>query len=110
LKPTIIAICLAMVPSLAQAVTADCLLEVDGNRYIDGICTMQRMDGGSFIIEGRGYFAYVLVDSTGANGHWNAEQGAGHAHSSLGRLNRRAACWINSFAKVCAWKPGERLN
>jgi hypothetical protein len=111
LKRTIIAALLVMMPNVAQAVTADCLLEVDGNRYIDGLCSFDPISNGSFQISARGYFAYVFADySSGDNAYWNGEQGASHAHESLGRLNRRAACWVNSFAKVCAWKPGERLN
>lgn len=84
-----------------------CLLEVDGRRYISGACRIDMEKGGSFQIydlKKRGYFAYVDVNGSTAEGYWNEEPGANHAHSPLGTLTRDGACWTNDRAKVCAWR------
>ena len=38
-----------------------------------------------------------------AEGSWNGEAYAGHAHDFLGTLYREDACWVNDIASVCAW-------
>lgn len=84
-----------------------CLLVVDGTKYINGRCEIEMDKGGSFQIyeKGkRGYFAYVNLTDDGAEGWWNEERTATHAHSSLGTLTRNGACWENDRAKVCAWR------
>ena len=84
-----------------------CLLVVDGTKYINGRCDIEMDKGGSFQIyeKGkRGYFAYVNLTDDGAEGWWNEERTANHAHSSLGTLSRNGACWENERAKVCAWR------
>lgn len=50
------------------------------------------------------YFAYVNVFDDGVYGFWNETKDAGHAHSSLGKLSRDDACWVNDIARICAWK------
>jgi hypothetical protein len=102
----------------AGARSADCLLEIDEKRYIDGPCEFEvfpdssgrrsfqirRTDGGRL-----SYFAQVNVNTPGkADGYWNGELSATHAHDELGELAADGACWINDRAKVCAWKRGER--
>lgn len=84
-----------------------CLLEVDGRRYIDGPCLFAADDGGSFTISTIGtlrYFAVLDLSDDGARAFWNEEQGAGHAHTPLGPMVRRGACWRNRSAKICAWR------
>ncbi len=89
----------------AQAAT--CLLMVGGATVIDGPCRFEPIDEeGSFTVTSPdgGFFVYLLVASPGvAEGYWNEERGAGHAHSPLGTLRRDEACWSNAEATVCAW-------
>ncbi|MDT2022425.1 hypothetical protein [Methylocella sp. CPCC 101449] len=102
--------------STADARPADCLLEVQGRRVIDGACDFTAMPDGSFQISAkRGqnieWFAQVQVSERNvAQGYWNGEAGARHAHYNLGQLQASGACWSNATARVCAWKIGERRN
>jgi len=93
----------------AAAKPGRCLLQIRGRKYINGQCdiTFIEKGTGSFeITESRknGYFAQVLIDNDNAQGYWNGQRGATHAHSSLGELVRSGACWENKIAKICAWK------
>lgn len=50
------------------------------------------------------YFAYLVIDKRmpdRAEGFWNEEVGARHAHSPLGTLVKVGACWVNAVAKIC---------
>lgn len=92
----------------AQARPAKCLIEVEGNAYVDGPCDFRKLSGdnGSFQITGETgkHFAYVYVegDRTAA-AHWNGILGENRAHNPLGTLTRDGACWSNATAKLCAW-------
>lgn len=84
-----------------------CLLEIDGKKYISGACRIEMQNGGSFQIydlKKHGYFAYVDVSGSTAEGYWNEDPRATHAHSPLGTLTRDGACWLNDHAKICAWR------
>lgn len=95
----------------ANALVGRCLLEVDGTRYLDGRCNIDIDESGSFSI-GAGqttrakYFAYVNVGpgASQAAGYWNGQAAADRAHTDLGLLTRDGACWVNSRARVCAWR------
>lgn len=99
-------------PAVAANVQGRCVLSVAGTTYIDGPCEIDFFGGdGSFSalqLDPSGdlsYFAYVLVIGRDvAEGHWNGERGASHAHTPLGTLQRRGGCWINETARVCAWR------
>ncbi len=103
-----------------------CLLEVDGKTYISGPCAYYRSVTGDFEIHGPNqiwsgidypkpeifsherstdYFAQVSLDGgKTAYGVWNRDKRATHAHTDLGRLERKGACWINRKVRVCAWE------
>lgn len=91
-----------------RTITGTCLLEVQGKRYIDGRCPILMSPGGSFQIgasESDPLTYFASVSTTGrdvGDGFWNEERGASHAHTPLGVLHRRGACWENETAKVCA--------
>lgn len=96
---------IAMVASGAAAAADRCLLVVDGRTYINGPCRITLSPGGSFQAASNLYFADVQVTASGrADGNWNEEPGARHAHTSIGELMRNDACWTNSRAIVCAWR------
>jgi hypothetical protein len=95
----------------AGAFEGKCLLAVDGTRYLDGPCNIEMSADGSFSI-GAGettrskYFAFVNIapGASEAMGFWNGQEAADHAHTDLGALTRDGACWVNSTARVCAWR------
>lgn len=95
--------------SPAHALTAKCVLRVDGKTYLNGTCPITLDKGGDFTVGSDGttmakYWATVSVDKEKgtADGWWNGEEGATHAHDPLGTLTRRGACWANKRAEVCA--------
>jgi hypothetical protein len=98
-------------PAFAKA--SDCLLEVDGQRYIDGPCQFVAHPGGSFelfTLRGAGveYAAEVeRVEPGKAMGFWNARTGDARPVVPLGVLSSSAACWTNARVRICAWKWGE---
>ena len=91
-----------------------CLLEVGGRKYIDGECPINMSPDGSFSIgaaESAPPTFFATVRITGkklAEGHWNQEEGASHAHTALGELKFNRGCWQNGAAKICAWKQPEQ--
>jgi len=91
------------IPAAADEISR-CVLEVDGQSYIDGPCEYGPFDGGDFQIVGKDYFAYVYPSSKPVLGYWNGDPGATHAHDPLGELTRDGACWVNARAKVCAYE------
>jgi hypothetical protein len=81
---------------------------VDNKNFIDGSCKIELEPNGSFKISTSaanlpiGYFAVVFAPEGTA--YWNEELGSNHAHTPLGDLRRKGACWENERAKVCAWR------
>ena len=94
----------------SQAFRGKCLLEVKKKKYINGACPIKMEDDGGFTIGASEkspltYFAMVSVTGKDlGEGFWNETKGATHAHTSLGDLIRKGACWQNRDAKICAWK------
>jgi hypothetical protein len=97
---------------LSKSEQGRCLLEVGGKKYLDGRCNIEISSDGSFSV-GTGdrgpasrFFAYVNKNGDGrADGSWNGIRAGSHAHDSLGPLRQEgSACWVNSTAKVCAWR------
>jgi hypothetical protein len=87
--------------------SARCLLEVDGDVYLDGACRFESLGGaGSVCIgceRGSRYFAYVNMNGDGtAEAFWNADPASTRAQTSLGTVKRDGACWLNATAKICA--------
>jgi len=88
------------------AETAQCILNIGGQSYIDGLCVFERLSEGgrSFKIMGPGgdYFAYLYVAGDGtATAYWNEVAGVNRAHAPLGELTRDGACWMNDNARLC---------
>lgn len=91
----------------ASAEPATCVLEVEGQPYIDGLCSFELLssgDGSFKIMSNSGdYFAYVYVEGEGAaTAHWNEIAGVNRAHTPLGSLQRNGACWVSDTARICA--------
>lgn len=97
---------------LSESEEGRCLIEIGGKKYLNGRCNIEISSDGSFSI-GTGdrrrasrFFAYINKNEDGtAEGSWNGVHGGSHAHDSLGTLRREgSACWVNSTAKICAWR------
>lgn len=105
-----LAIFFVSITEASQSFRGKCLLEVNKQKYLNGRCTVSVQDDGGFSIgasetEPVTYFAVVSVTGKDAGeGFWNEEKGANHAHTPLGKLTRKGACWQNTNARVCAWK------
>ena len=104
----------SLASSSARAKDVDCLLEVDGKKFIDGVCRMTPGEHGGFELGTFGpsgdlqYLAIVSLAGPGrAEGFWNEARGAARARTPLGALAPAGACWTNAHARVCAWKIGE---
>ena len=103
----------------AAAKEAKCLLEYEGETYINETCQFIPAPGGSFTLETLDrlphssgdmipkYIAMVDVEGNGrATGNWSGEAYATHVHNPLGSLRRSGedrACWVSDIARVCAW-------
>ena len=102
--------CLPTAVEASQSFYGKCLLEVHKKKYLDGPCAITMENDGGFSIgasetEPLSYFAIVSVTGKDVGkGFWNEERGANHAHTPLGDLVRKGACWQNQNVKVCAWK------
>ncbi|BAU89385.1 hypothetical protein MPPM_0780 [Methylorubrum populi] len=108
-----IAFCLIAFPAAVYAKQARCLIEVDGKAFTFGQCNADREKDGSLSV-GTGdasrspIFAIVnATDGASAEGYWNEEPRASHAQSPLGTMRKSGGCWVNEWAKVCAW-PSSR--
>ena len=110
---TTLAIVIAAVsatPAGAELLRAKCVLEIDGETYIEGPCPVVMEDDGSFTLgaDGKsqvsGYFAMVIVNGPDtASAYWNEAPGSSHAQGELGEVHRDGACWSNARARLCAW-------
>jgi len=95
--------------STGQAFEGKCLLEVRGHIYLSGTCNIDNSHDTLSIGTGdrarSKYFAFVSVGSDGtAQGYWNGVASEDRAGEELGKLRRSGACWINDYARVCAWR------
>jgi hypothetical protein len=96
-------------PSYAgESFPGRCKLIVKGINYIEGPCEITLEKDGSFTViqfDGSGTLTYLaIVDASNGMAFWNEDSGANHAHSALGFLTRKGACWSNEQAEVCAWR------
>jgi hypothetical protein len=85
-----------------------CLLEVAGQRYIDGPCDAFRTSDGHLIISVGGgssisYWAMVrLQGSDDGVAIWSGTLPE-HTEEHLGPMQREGSCWIGAHARICAW-------
>ena len=86
------------------ALSAKCLLSVDGKIYLNAICNVDISATGTGESSREKHFAVVNVGPVKgrAVGYWNGVLGEDRAHDSLGVLFRKGACWSNERARICA--------
>ncbi|MGT2444775.1 hypothetical protein ACU4I5_20315 [Ensifer adhaerens] len=81
-----------------------CLLEVKGEKIIDGPCSWEPYGSGGAALQmtANGYFAILMMeDSDNAIGYWNETANSVHAHAELGKLSRNGNCWANENVRMC---------
>lgn len=80
-----------------------CVLEVDGEKVIDGACYWgpYGADKNNFVMEANRYFAVIGISGSSASGSWNETVGSTHAHTNLGDMKRDGKCWKNNRVRVC---------
>jgi len=109
LQAAAVAVALSFAPIFIGAAAArpvKCDLTIDNRNHADGVCDFDPLGtDGSFILRAKsGIFAYVTVSEPGvADASWNETPSSTHAHSPLGELRRKGACWTNARAKICSW-------
>ncbi len=102
-----------------------CLLQIEHRTYISGTCAYNIGPGGAFEMHGphqiwagidypatqssleqRSNDYFVQVDPFEGTwiGAWNWDKRSTHAHTDLGELTRKGACWVNARVRVCLWK------
>lgn len=90
-------------------VSGECLIQVSGRTYRDGLCRIRLYPGGGFQKEGAIFAAVDIDPSSGtATAYWTGPGPASHAHEPLGAVVRQGGCWVSDSARVCAWRPGTR--
>ena len=86
-----------------------CLIEVDSQRYLDGLCTVTEDGAGSWLIVRdrlSGQAATVKVNpilSGRGDAAWTGPSGDGRLSEALGPVRREGSCWVNTRARICAW-------
>ncbi|MES5099265.1 hypothetical protein ABUK73_13635 [Agrobacterium sp. BA1120] len=86
----------------------NCLLQVNGKKAIDGAChwSGSSLDKNSIYMQANGYFAYIEINQSTADGWWNETPGSTHAHSELGEMKREGQCWKNKNVRLCPGVSG----
>ena len=116
MKRFLIGLSLVAFSSAANAKSATCLLVVDGEFYINGVCEFYAEEGGSFIATTQSTQGQIewsvslsIEDEIGIMA-WNADGEPGQRMTPAGRqhameydMKRDGACWANKTALLCAW-------
>lgn len=94
-------------PQAIGAEASRCLIKVRGIIYLDEPCTISR-HGNSTVIGSDGfyiskYFVY-LQDINGIVGFWNGSAGEKQTREPLGQLTTEGECWVNTMARICAYR------
>ena len=101
----------ALFPSAGNGLEI-CSIRVDGLLYHYGECFFneeigsdhfrivrvgERVDGDTL-----GYWVWLGEQEGGSyEGFWNQYYGATHAHTELGKLEKKDDCWISENAQIC---------
>jgi hypothetical protein len=88
----------------------ECLLQVGGKTYLDGVCEVAKSEDGGFQVFGKDYFAYASkLDGGKFNVSWNGAPESTHAQALLGEdFVEKNGCLSGVKGKVCAWDLGKR--
>ncbi len=105
----LIAILFASIPSAARCEQrqADCVVELDGAKLVDGQCAFSMFQDGSIRLETLDATAVVNVDQYAATAGIKSFN-AGGSQQTIGVVSKNGACWQNLRARICAWKLGQQ--
>lgn len=98
-----------LLPGLAAARPADCLVQVEGRTLINGTCEFEADPSGDFTVTLGSRVARVLVGSDGQLGRASFEDSASGEPPGVANVRRDGACWGRpEVIRVCAWRVGAR--
>ena len=87
-------------PALAETT---CLIEIDGQRSLDGPCAVRSARQVIFFDQrGGGLSVAVMLDQAHADRGEADRTNAAGWHEQLGPVHRDGSCWIGERAKFCA--------
>lgn len=94
----------------ARGPLGECLLQVGGKTYLDGVCETSTSEDGSFQVFGKDYFAYAGALEDGKfNVSWNESPENTHAGAVLGEdFTAKDGCLTGAKGTVCRWDLGAR--
>lgn len=98
-----------LVPGVAAARPADCLVQIEGRTLINGNCDFDAQPNGDFTVKLGSRAAQVMVDPGSRTGRASYEDPASGEPPGVADVRRDGACWGEARAiRVCAWQPGQR--
>jgi hypothetical protein len=108
MKQLLIAALTAGALSAPAAAAPTCLLQVDGQRYIDGSCHVNEVAHGFLIAGPSRHIAVVWpdkIDSSRGRAAWDGKNHNKPAQAvPLGEVRRDGiSCWRNTRARLCVW-------
>jgi hypothetical protein len=104
-----LALALALAAGPALAKPGRCLVEIEGRRFVDGPCRVERNPDGGVHLRGDGPEPYTIrlgpEYAERAPAFWSGRYGRGeHTREPLGTVARTGpTCLANARAKFCFW-------
>ncbi|MBU8544774.1 MULTISPECIES: hypothetical protein [Roseomonadaceae] len=98
-----------LLPGLAAARPADCLVQIEGRTLVNGTCDFEAEPSGDFTVTLGSRTARVMVDPDGRLGRASYEDSASGEPPGVADVQRDGACWGRpNVIRVCAWAVGAR--
>lgn len=97
-----------LMPCLAEARPADCLVQIEGHMQINGTCEFSAEPNGDFSVTLGSRTARVMVDPGSREGRATFEDTASGEPPGVADVQREGACWVQPAVRICAWQPGQR--
>lgn len=96
-----------MMPFSAEAEIVQCLIQVDGQTYVDGPCTVRKNGEIISVGEGRDDKYSAHINAKGLS-FWNS--GGTRVNVPLGELAQSGPCWNNARTKICVAMSTEQAK
>lgn len=98
-----------LLPGLAAARPADCLVQIEGRTLINGTCEFAAEPNGDFTLTLGTRRAQLMVDPDRRQGRAFYEDPASGEPSGVADVRREGECWVRrNVIRVCAWGAGQR--
>lgn len=99
----------ALLPQLASARQADCLVQIEGRTLINGSCEFAAEPNGDFTLTHGTRRAQVMVDGERRQGRAFYEDPASGEPPGVANVRREGECWVRpNVIRVCAWGAQQR--